>query len=115
MSQSTIIHVVLQRDIWLVRREDANRAMSVHKTQRDAVDVARKIARAQKGQLVIHGRNGRVRQRNIYGRYTGPRRPLEVLFPRMRASRSKKEIREAVRAVMEKSGRSARDPSPVKR
>src|SRR5690242_3687900 len=100
MSQSTIIHVVLWDDTWVVRRDDIYRAMSVHDTQREAVDVARKIARAQKGQLVIHGRTGRVRERRIYGKNPGPRRPPEVLFPKFRASRSKKVIQKAVRAVM---------------
>lgn len=59
MSQSTIIHVVLWDDTWVVRRDDIYRAMSVHDTQREAVDVARKIARAKKGQLVIHRREKR--------------------------------------------------------
>ena len=111
MSQAKNIHVVLQGDIWLVRKEDASRAMSVHETQREAVDIARKIARAQKVQLVIHGRNGRVRERNIYGRDTAPPRPPEVLFPKFRASRSKKEIQKAVRVVMERLRNGSKAPS----
>ena len=116
MSHSKNIHVVLRYDIWVVRREDTFRATSVHETQREAVEVARKIARAQNSQLVIHGRNGRVRKRIIYGRSAAPPRPPEVLFPKFRASRSKKEIEKAVRAVMkEMESRSSNSSRTVKR
>jgi hypothetical protein len=116
MSQSTNIHVILRYDIWVVRREDTFRPTSVHETQREAIDIARKMARAQNGQLVIHGRNGRVRKRTIYHKNTAPRRPPEVLFPKFRASRSKKEIEKAVLAVMKKLENGSRSsPRTAKR
>jgi hypothetical protein len=100
LAKSINIHVIHLNDGWIVQREGAIQPTSVHQTQKDAVAVARKIAREQNSQLVIHGRNGRVRERNSYSTdRTFPRVP-EVLFPRKRASASKKAIKNAVIAAM---------------
>ena len=103
MTKTTNIHVVPRNDGWIVRKEGTIQPTSVHRTQKDAVAVARKIAREQNTQLVIHGRNGRVRERNSYSTdRIFPRSP-EVLFPRKRASASKKAIKNAVIAAMRES------------
>ena len=44
------------------------RARSVHVTQREATQVAREIARTTERGLLVHGRDGRIRERNTYGR-----------------------------------------------
>nr|WP_293393876.1 DUF2188 domain-containing protein [Nevskia sp.] len=38
-----------------------------HSTQREAVAAARDIARNQGTEMLIHGENGRIRERNTYG------------------------------------------------
>ncbi len=60
-------HVVPQDGKWAVRGAGNNRATSVHDKQQDAINEARNIARNQKSELFIHGRNGQIRERDSYG------------------------------------------------
>ena len=62
-------HVVPHDDGWAVRGEGNSRATSVHDTQREAIDVGREIARNQGGELLIHGRNGQIRERDSSGNH----------------------------------------------
>src|SRR5258705_5444075 len=98
MAKTTNIHVVPRNDGWIVRKEGTSRPTSVHQTQRDAVDAARKIARNQSGELVIHGRDGRIRDRDSYATDPMPPRDRQVLFPSKSARASQKAIKDAVSA-----------------
>ena len=60
-------HVVPHKDGWAVKRPGASRASSVHDTQRDAIDQARDTAQDTKGEVVIHGRDGKIRDKDSYG------------------------------------------------
>lgn len=60
-------HVVPHQDGWAVRGAGNQRATSVHQTQAEAIDTGRQIARNQGSELLIHGRNGRIRERDSYG------------------------------------------------
>lgn len=60
-------HVVPHANGWAVRGAGNSRATSVHETQREAAEEARAIAQSQSSELLIHGRNGRIRERNSYG------------------------------------------------
>lgn len=60
-------HVVPSADGWSVKKAGASRASSKHATQQEAVTAATQIARNQKTELYIHGRDGRIRERNSYG------------------------------------------------
>lgn len=60
-------HVVLHPDGWAVKPERAGRASSVHETQQQAIDRGREIARNQGVELLIHGRDGRIRERDSHG------------------------------------------------
>jgi Uncharacterized protein conserved in bacteria (DUF2188) len=60
-------HVVPHGDGWAVRGEGNERATSVHRTQSEATDAARQIATNQRSEVLIHGRNGQIRERNSYG------------------------------------------------
>lgn len=60
-------HVVPHPEGWAVRGEGNSRATSVHDTQQEAIDAARQIARNQGGELLIHGRDGRIRARDSSG------------------------------------------------
>lgn len=60
-------HVVSHPDGWAVCGEGNEKATSVHPTQREAIEVARDIARNQQSELLIHGENGQIRERNSYG------------------------------------------------
>lgn len=67
-------HVVPHDDGWAVRGAGSERATSVHDTQREAIDVGRKIAQNQHTELFIHGRDGRIRERDSHGRDPFPPR-----------------------------------------
>lgn len=60
-------HVVPHPDGWAVRGAGNSRATSVHETQREAIERGREIAQNQESELLIHGQNGRIRERNSYG------------------------------------------------
>ncbi len=60
-------HVVPHEDGWAVRGAGSQRATSVHRTQREAIDAGRQIARNQRTELFVHGRDGRIRERDSHG------------------------------------------------
>jgi hypothetical protein len=60
-------HVVPSSNGWKVVKAGAARATSIHKTQDEAIVEATRLARSQKTELYIHGRDGRIRERNSYG------------------------------------------------
>jgi hypothetical protein len=61
------VHVVPSDKGWRVEVEGSTRPRSTHDTQAEAASAARKVARKNKSELLIHGRNGRVRDRSTYG------------------------------------------------
>ena len=61
------VHVLPGDKGWRVEVEGSSQARSTHKTQSEAAKAARTIARRNKSELLIHGRNGRVRDRSTYG------------------------------------------------
>lgn len=65
-------HVVPSSGKWSVLKAGAGRATSVHSTQAEAVKVATKIARNQGTELYVHGRDGRIRERNSFGKDPHP-------------------------------------------
>ncbi|MEX2376328.1 MAG: DUF2188 domain-containing protein [Dehalococcoidia bacterium] len=60
-------HVVPHDDGWAVRGAGSQRASSVHDTQHAAIEAARQVARNQRTELFIHGRDGRIRERDSHG------------------------------------------------
>lgn len=60
-------HVVPHDDQWAVKGEGNSKATAVYPTQQQAIEHARDIARNQQSELLIHGTNGQIRERNSYG------------------------------------------------
>jgi hypothetical protein len=60
-------HVVPVDGGWGVRGEGNSRLTSVHETQARAIDAGRDIARNQHSELLVHGRNGQIRERDSHG------------------------------------------------
>ena len=52
---------------WKVKGVGNSKATAITKTQKEAINKAREIAQNQKSEVVVHGRNGRIRQKNSYG------------------------------------------------
>jgi hypothetical protein len=50
-----------------VRVEGTARARSIHQTQADAARVGSAIARKNRSELLIHGRDGKIRERSTHG------------------------------------------------
>lgn len=67
MSKRRDQHVVPHGDGWAVKPAGGQRASSVHDTQREAIERAREISRNQHSELFVHGRDGRIRERDSHG------------------------------------------------
>lgn len=65
-------HVVPHEGGWAIRREGSQRATSVHRTQAEAAERAREIATNQGSEVVIHRRDGRIRDSDSYGNDPNP-------------------------------------------
>ena len=59
-------HVVPYKDGWAVRGEGNTRITSKHRKQSTAIRKARSIAKRYKSDVVIHGADGRIRDRMSY-------------------------------------------------
>ena len=60
-------HVVPHSQGWAVKPQKSERPTSVHKTQKAAIEAGRATARIQKSELLIHGKDGAIREKNSYG------------------------------------------------
>jgi len=68
------VHVVTHPEGWAAKKEGNTRASSVHDTQREAIAAARKLAINEKSELVIHGRDNKIRDKDSYGPDPNPPR-----------------------------------------
>ena len=60
-------HVVPDSDgRWALKRAGRSTSDETFHRKADAVDAARKVARKSGGELVIHGRDGRIREADTY-------------------------------------------------
>ena len=60
-------HVVPRYNKWAVRKTGSDRVTRKFDTQQEAIKVARGFARNQRTEVYIHGRDGRIRERDSYG------------------------------------------------
>jgi hypothetical protein len=60
------VHVLPSERGWRVEVDAEERARSVHSTQAEAISAARELARSSGRELLIHGRDGEIRDR-MYG------------------------------------------------
>ena len=60
-------HVVPRGDAWAVKGAGNQRATSIHDTQKQATDAARRIAENQGSELVVHRPDGRIRDKDSHG------------------------------------------------
>ncbi len=85
MPQQGDVHVVPKEGRWRGEVEGSARARLTHDTQAEARATAREIARRSNAELLVHGPDGKIRQRSTYGQ--DPRRSKgwerESVFPRV--------------------------------
>ena len=67
MASNAKVHVVFRGDSWAVSRDNAERANSVHATKNDALAAARRLAKHEQAELVIHNRDGKISDSDSYG------------------------------------------------
>lgn len=60
-------HVVKIDNRWGVKGEGNSRLTSIHNTQKQAISKARSIAKNQKVEVIIHGKDGKIRDKDSYG------------------------------------------------
>lgn len=60
-------HVLPHPDGWQVKGGGNRRATAVTSTQAKAIAIAKNIAKNNSSELVVHGKNGQIRQKNSYG------------------------------------------------
>ena len=60
-------HVVPLGNGWAVKGEGNTRFTIITEIKKDAVEAAREIARNNHSELVIHGRDGRIQDKDSYG------------------------------------------------
>jgi len=69
---------VVKRDNgWAVVGEGNSRATAVTRTQKEAADIARNIARNQKSEVIIQNREGKIRSKDSYGNDPNPPKDKE--------------------------------------
>jgi uncharacterized protein YdaT len=61
------VHVVPHGGKWAVTSENAKRPLMVEITQKQAIDRAVEIATNNRSEVIIHGRDGKIREKNSYG------------------------------------------------
>jgi hypothetical protein len=67
MTKGRSQHVVPRERGCAVKPEGGQRASSIHEIQREAIDRSRKVSRNQHSELFVHGRDGRIRERDSHG------------------------------------------------
>jgi len=60
-------HVVPKVDKWAVKQAGSPRVTSTHLTQKTAIEAAMKIAKRENSEVVIHRKDGRIRDKDSYG------------------------------------------------
>ncbi len=61
-------HVTPIGDKWQVKGAGNSRATAIYDTQKEAIAHAKQIATNQQSELLIHNKQGRIRERNTYGK-----------------------------------------------
>lgn len=67
MAKSKHYHVTPSSDGWSTRRAGSERAAGVFPIEREAIQRGRELAQETKGELRIHGQNGKIREGWSYG------------------------------------------------
>lgn len=57
-------YVIFHKDGWALKGAGSTRATVIHPAQKSAITRAREVARNHGSEMLIHGANGRIRERN---------------------------------------------------
>jgi hypothetical protein len=65
-------HVVPTKNGWGVKGEGNLKKTAITETKKQAVDIAKEIAKNNKSEVVIHGKNGKIQDKDSYGNDPNP-------------------------------------------
>lgn len=72
MTKKRDIHVVPHNDGWATKKEGAQRVGVKTDTQKQAIERAKDQAKREKVEVVIHGRDNKIRDSDSYGNDPNP-------------------------------------------
>ena len=61
------IHIVPRSGQWGIKKGGSERVLELFRTQKKAINKGRKIAKRAGVELFIHGRDGKIRERDSFG------------------------------------------------
>ena len=61
------VHVVPEDGQWAVKLAGSDDVVSTHATQAEATEAGRARARTEQSELLIHGKDGQIQERDSYG------------------------------------------------
>lgn len=61
------VHVTKRENGWAVKTAGSEKAVKITNTQKEAIELGKSIAKNQQSELVIHGTDGKIRDKNSYG------------------------------------------------
>ncbi len=61
------IHITKTGNQWKVLTAGAEKASALFDTQKEAIERGTEIAQNRKSEILIHGRDGKIRERNTFG------------------------------------------------
>ena len=67
MARKKSIHIVPSSGKWAVKEAGKDKPLKVTRTQKEAISYGRGVAKQKKTELVIHGRDGKIRDKDSYG------------------------------------------------
>ena len=59
--------VIVHPKGWAVKGEGNTKVTKITNTQKEAIDIAREIAKNQKSELIIQNKKGKIRSKDSYG------------------------------------------------
>ncbi len=65
-SGAKIQHVVPKDKSWVVKSTSSIKATRIFNTQKEAIDYGKKVAKNNKTDVIVYGRNGKIRERTSY-------------------------------------------------
>lgn len=65
-------HIVPKDNGWAVKGAGNSKVTKTFETQKDAIDFGRQIAKNQESELVIHRKDGTIRDKDSYGNDPAP-------------------------------------------
>jgi hypothetical protein len=75
--KSKNVHVVPHKDGWAVKTPGSDKAYRVTDTQKQAVDIGKDVAKNRGGELLTHGKDGKIRSKDSYGNDPNPPKDSE--------------------------------------